>query len=99
LIGYTGNQLKGCFENEGVIWQFFVKNDLLFSNEPSINQQYIRDGPKTPELGDASPGYIGLFVGWQMVEAYMEKNAGLSIDRLMKTPANTVFQGSGYKPG
>ncbi len=99
LIGYTGTQLKGCFENEGTIWQFFVKNDLLFSIEPSINQQYLRDGPKTPELGDASPGYIGLFVGWRIVEAFMEKNKGLSVERLMQTPANTIFQASRYKPG
>ncbi len=99
LLGYTGQQLKGCFENEAIIWGFFVKNDLLFGIEPSVNQQYIKDGPKTPELGDASPGYIGLFAGWRIVEAYMEKNPGITIDRLMGTPANTVFQGSGYKPG
>jgi hypothetical protein len=98
LTGYTGNQLKGCFENEEVIWQFFVKNDLLYSIEPTINQQFIRDGPKTPELGEASPGYIGLFTGWRIVETYMDKNPGISIEQLMQTPSNTLFQGSGYRP-
>ncbi|MCU0402939.1 MAG: hypothetical protein MUE99_00185 [Chitinophagaceae bacterium] len=98
LLGYTGKQLEGCFENESLIWGFFVKNDLLYSLEPTINQQYIRDGPKTPELGEASPGYIGLFTGWRIVESYMEKNKGTSIDQLMKTPPNTVFQASGYRP-
>lgn len=98
LTGYTGNQLKGSFENEGIIWQFFVKNDLLYSIEPTINQQYLRDGPKTPELGEASPGYIGLFTGWRIVETYMKKNPDITIDQLMATPANTVFQGSGYRP-
>ena len=99
LLGYTGKQLEGCLENEGIIWSFFVKNDLLFSVEPGINQQYIRDGPKTPELGEASPGYIGLFSGWRMVEAYMSKNPGTTIPDLMKMPAHTVFQASGYRPG
>jgi hypothetical protein len=98
ILGYTGLQLKGCFENESLIWNFFVKNDLLFSIEPSVNQQYIKDGPKTPELGEASPGYIGLFTGWQIVEAYMKKNPDTTVDALMQKPANEVFQGSGYRP-
>lgn len=98
LIGYTGNQFKGCFENEATIWGFFVKNDLLFSIEPSINQQYIKDGPKTPELGDASPGYIGLFTGWRIVEAFMGKRPKTTIEQLMGLPAAEIFQASGYKP-
>jgi uncharacterized protein YjaZ len=81
-----------------LIWNFFVKNDLLYSIDPTVNQQYIRDGPKTPELGEASPGYIGLFTGWRIVEAYMEKNDGLNMEKLMQTSANTILQGSGYKP-
>jgi hypothetical protein len=98
IIGYTGEQLKGCFENESLIWNFFVKNDLLYSIEPSINQQYIKDGPKTPELGEASPGYIGLFTGWRIVETYMKKNPNTTMDALMQKPAHKVFQESGYKP-
>lgn len=98
LIGYTGSQYEGALKNEAMIWQFFVKNDLLYNIDLSINQQYIRDGPKTPELGEASPGYIGLFTGWRLVEAYMENNSGITIEQLMKTPVNTVFQKSGYKP-
>jgi hypothetical protein len=99
LLGYTGRQTSGCFENEETIWQFFVKNDLLYSIEPVINQQYLRDGPKTPELGDASPGYIGLFIGWRIVESYMKKVPDTSIDLLMKKPAMEVYQGSNYRPG
>jgi len=99
LLGYTGSQTTGCYENEETIWQFFVKNDLLYSIEPVINQQYLRDGPKTPELGDASPGYIGLFTGWRIVESYMKKFPDTSLDALMKKPAMEVYQASNYRPG
>jgi hypothetical protein len=98
ILGYTGDQLKGCFENESLIWNFFVKNDLLYSIEPSVNQQYIRDGPKTPELGESSPGYIGLFAGWRIVDAYLKKHPDITVDALMQKPANEIFQGSGYRP-
>lgn len=99
LLGYTGSQTTGCYENEETIWQFFVKNDLLYSIEPAINQQYLRDGPKTPELGDASPGYIGLFTGWQIVKSYMKKFPDTSMESLMKKPAMEIYQGSNYRPG
>lgn len=98
LVGYSGTQLEGCLTNEGIIWQFFVKNDLLYGTDPSINQQYIKDGPKTPELGEASPGYIGLFTGWRIVEKYLENNPDIKITELMAMDPEVLFQQSRYKP-
>ena len=97
-IGYTKNQLKGCYENEGQIWNFFLRNNLLYSIDPAINKTYIQDGPKTEELGEASPGYIGLFVGWRIVEKYMDKNSELNLQQLMQTNAKKIFDESKYKP-
>ncbi len=98
LIGYTGNQLEGSIQNEALIWQFFVKNDLLFGIDPSFNNQFIKDGPKTPELGEASPGYIGLFTGWRIVQSYLQKNKDVTFPQLMGLNPNVLFQKSGYKP-
>ena len=97
-IGYTKKQLEGCYENEGLIWNFFLKNNLLFSIDPAMNKNYVQDGPKTEELGEGSPGYIGLFVGWQIVKKYMDKNSELSLQQLMKTNAKKIFEESKYKP-
>lgn len=96
--GYTGMQVKGCERNEALIWNYFVKNDLLYSKDPMVNQAYIKDGPKTPELGDGAPGYVGLFVGRKLVESYMEKFPSTTIVQLMKMPAREVFEKAGYKP-
>ncbi|MFM9910164.1 MAG: hypothetical protein ACKVOW_12480 [Chitinophagaceae bacterium] len=97
-IGYTGNQIKGCFGNEGRIWNFFVTNSLLLSNEPSLQKNYMADAPTTQELGDGSPGYIGLFVGWQIVKKYMEKNSALTLPQLLQTDAQKIFEESKYRP-
>lgn len=98
LLGYTDHQLKGCEANEALIWNFFVKNDLLYSRDPQINQNYIKDGPKTQELGEGAPGYIGLFVGRQIVRAYLNKYPKTSFSDLMKMPAKQVLEDAGYKP-
>ena len=97
-IGYTGKQLEGCYENEATIWNFFVRNNFIFSIEPVVHKNYMQDGPKTEELGDASPGFIGLFVGWQIVKKYMDKHSELPLGELMAMDSRKIFEESKYKP-
>ena len=97
-LGYTTVQLKGCYANEALIWNYFVKNDLLYGKDLAINQNYIKDGPKTQELGEGAPGYIGLFVGRQIVKAYMQKHPDISIDALMKKDGKEILEEAKYKP-
>lgn len=97
-LGYTDAQLKGCYANEGLIWNFFVKNGLLFNNEELVIKSYIGDAPSTPEFGEGSPGYIGLFVGRQIVKEFMDRHPDLSLTDLMHTPPREVYEKSKYKP-
>jgi hypothetical protein len=97
-IGYTDFQLQGCYKNEGRIWNFLLVNSLLMSNDPSTVKNYLGEAPNTPELGEGSPGYIGLFTGWQIVKKYMDKNPDLKLSGLLQIPAMDIYQQSKYKP-
>lgn len=97
-IGYTKQQLTGCYESEKNIWSFFIQNDMLFNADPNLTRDYMNDGPNTAALGEASPGNIGQFVGMQIVNKWMEKQKNLSLDGLMKTPAKQIFDEARYKP-
>jgi hypothetical protein len=97
-IGYTGKQLAGCRENEGLIWNYFLKNSLVYNSDPSLIKNYIGDSPNTPEFGEGAPGYIGLFTGWQIVKKYMDKHSALSLTELMNTDPKKLFEESGYRP-
>ncbi len=96
--GYTAKQLNDCYKMEETIWSFFLNNDLLFSNEPSITRDYIGDAPKTAALGEASPGNIGMFTGWQIVKKWMQKNPSTTLEELMKTEPRKIFDEAKYKP-
>lgn len=98
LIGYTPKQLKECYENEKMIWDLFVQNNLLQTTDNNIITNYIGEAPKTKELGEASPGNIGSFAGWQVVKAYMKKNPEKTPDVLMKEDAEMIFEKAKYKP-
>lgn len=96
-IGYTAKQLKGCYNNEGLIWSYFVKNGLVYNNDRSVIKNYIGDAPNTPEFGEDAPGNMGLFVGWQIVKKYMSENSSGSLTDLMKVDAKLLFENSRYR--
>ena len=97
-IGYTDKQLLGCIKNEKNIWSFFVENNLLFEKEPNTIAPYLNDGPSTPEISPESPGFIGQFVGWQIVKSWMERHPKATVAELLETPEKKIFDEAKYKP-
>ncbi len=97
-LGYTADQLRGCISNEGLIWNFFVENSLLYETDPMKIKSYINDSPKTTELGDESPGFISLFTGRQIIKSYMEKFPDIRLQELLSLDAGKILSDSNYKP-
>ena len=98
LIGYTKQQLEESYKHEAQIWNLFIQNELLQSIDNNVIKNYVGEGPKTPELGDASPGNIGSFTGWQIVKKYMDKFPKTTLSQLMSMDAETIFREARYKP-
>jgi len=96
--GYTANQLQGCYDNEAGIWNFFIQNNLLYITDPLQTRDYVNDGPRTEALGPASPGNIGLFVGWQIVKKWMSDHEKTTPEQLLQIPAKQIFEEAKYKP-
>jgi hypothetical protein len=98
LIGYTTEQLKESYNHEKYIWDLFVQNNLLQTIDENVIKNYIGASPKTQELGDASPGNIGAFAGWQIIKKYMQKNPNKTLQQLMTMDADIILQEAKYKP-
>ncbi len=98
LIGYTREQLKATYEHERAVWALFAQNNFLQTLDNNIIKNYIAEGPKTQELGEAAPGNIGSFAGWQIVKKFMRQNPELSLQKMMGTDPETIFQEAKYKP-
>jgi hypothetical protein len=96
--GYTRSQMEWCKKNEAIIWSMLAKNTDLYSTDPLTIQTFLGESPKTEGMPDASPGNIGQWIGWQIVQVYARKNSQLSLKQILATDAGKIFQEAKYKP-
>jgi hypothetical protein len=100
LIRYKEDQFQWSLANEQYIWRYFISNELLFSTDSKLDDRFINPAPFSKfylELDNESPGRLGQFIGWRIVDSYM-KNNEVSLHELLEEPAATVFKNSQYKP-
>ncbi len=98
ILGFSKAQLKWCNENESNLWQFIIENELLFSTESKAMSMFMVDGPFTSSFSQDSPARTGAWLGWQIVDSYMNKNK-VALTTLTATGnSREILDKSGYKP-
>ena len=99
VMGWTKEQWNWCVENEQAIWHLVMDKRDLFSTESLTLTSYLNDGPFTSEISQDSPGRLGIWLGWRIVESYMEHNPQVTLQELMAEPdAQKILEESYYKP-
>jgi gliding motility-associated lipoprotein GldB len=100
-IGYTGKQIKWCEDYRGDIWSYFLEENLLYESDYQKIQKYLNEAPFTPGLGnnnDSAPK-LGVWTGWQIVRAYMDKHPEVTLQQLMAdNDAQKILNESKYRP-
>lgn len=98
VIEYTDKQWKWCLDNERQIWGFFLEQKLLYDTRPD-NIRFVEDGPSTYGMPKESPGKVGAWLGWQIVQAYMKEHPGTTLKQLIAIKeSQKLLEGSKYKP-
>ena len=99
VIGYSKEQWDWCEMYERGIWNRIMEKRDLFKTESMVLNSYMNDGPFTAEISQESPGRLGLWVGWRIVDSYMRNNKDVTIHDLMnETDAQKILEQSFYKP-
>ncbi len=96
--GYTQKQLDWLAENEGNAWAYVTKNENIYSIEPHVIQTYIGEAPFTQGMTESSPGNIGQWLGWRIIQKFAAENEALTLQQILATPARKIFEGSSYRP-
>ena len=99
LMGYTRQQWNWCKANESKMWNYMIENKHIFSTEMLLTAKYINPAPFTSYFPDESPGRTGIWIGWQIVRSYMDKNKDITLPKLMNNfSAQDILEKSGYRP-
>ena len=99
VFNYDEEDLEWCETNESQIWAHFIEMELLFATESQQIRKYMGDAPFVSGFPKGSPGRVGHWVGYKIVEAYMNNNKEVGLADLMKiNDANLILRKSNYKP-
>jgi hypothetical protein len=102
--GFTGSQVKFIRDNEGNIWTQFLKDTPdPYTLDQDRLKNYLGDSPFTQDMphdleGNGTPGNIGQWIGWQIVEKFAANNPKMKVQEILATPAKKIFQEARYKP-
>lgn len=99
-IGYTDEEIDWVQMNEEAIWRNFIENEYLYSTDNKLASRFLDPAPFSKfglDLDSESPGRAGRYMGWQIVRAFMDKNA-VSLDQMLQLSGEEIFKKSNYKP-
>ncbi|MDF9795012.1 gliding motility-associated lipoprotein GldB [Catalinimonas alkaloidigena] len=98
LTGYTDQDLAIAEENDQLIWSHFINRELLYETSHIIKPRYVGERPNVAEINAKIPGRIGRWLGWQIVQTYVDKT-DTSVQAVMSNAdAQEIFTQARYKP-
>lgn len=100
IIGYAPEHIVWANQSEEDIWKYFVENLIFYSTDPQLTSRFIEDAPFSKfylEFDKNSPGKIGSWFGWQIVQSYL-KNNEVTLQQMLDTDNEEIFKKSKYKP-
>jgi hypothetical protein len=99
FVAYTKEQYSWCNKNHSRIWKTILNNDDLYSSDYMTTIQYFNESPYTSSISTESPGKIGVWIGFQIINAYMKNHPNTSLSGLMNfIDARQFLKDSKYKP-
>ena len=99
LWEYSSNQMQWVLDNEINIYAFLLSEDLLYSSDIQKFQKFVNPSPNSPGMPEDAPGRTANFIGFKIIEAFMDNANQPSLEELINTTeTQTILATSRYKP-
>lgn len=99
LFGYSPEQMKWCSNNEKWMWTTLIERKLLFSTDQFMAAKFVNEAPFTVDFSHEAPGRAAVWIGYNIVDSYMQHNKNVSLAQLMATTdEQRIFQNAKYRP-
>jgi hypothetical protein len=90
IMRYSEEDYKWAIDNEYSLWKYLVDEKLLFKIDELNTKNLLGDGPFTPGLPEKGPDRLGQFLGYRMIQKYMEIK-DVTLEELVKTPYTDIL--------
>jgi len=98
-LGYTAKQTAWVDAFELDIWAYFLKEELMYSDDLQAYKSLVSTAPKSAGLTEESPGEVGNWMGWQIVKSYMNRHPETTLPELVALEdMQEILSKSRYKP-
>lgn len=100
IIGISQENLNWLTENEDEIWEYFVKNNLIFSTDISLDKRFIHDAPYSKfglSIDFESSPMVGKWIGYNIVKSYQKKQS-VELKNLVTMNEYDLYLKSNYSP-
>lgn len=99
IFGFTARQMKFCRKNELPMWQYIIEKNLLFSTDRFVIRKLTDEAPFTSFFSNESPGKAAVWIGFRIVESYMEANKEMTLEKLMNdNDIQSILEKAKYNP-
>jgi gliding motility-associated lipoprotein GldB len=99
IFGLSSEQLEWCRNNEEKMWSYLVENKTLFKSDYLTINKYTGESPFTKDFGRHSPPRVANWIGWRIVDSYLQKNPDVKLSDLMhEKDFMEILRLSKYKP-
>lgn len=90
ILRYSEEDYKWSVENEYALWKYLVDEKLLFKIDELTTKNLLGDGPFTPGLPEKGPDRLGQFLGYRMIQKYMEIK-DVSVEQMLNTSYTDIL--------
>lgn len=99
ILGYSKEQYNWATSHESAVWHALIEKNKVYDNSEDVIRRMMDETPFTRDFGNDSPGRLGVFIGYQIVQSYMKSHPGTTLKDLMAmTDSQKFLKESGYKP-
>ena len=99
IIGYTDAKYGWAMTYQGNVWSYLVEKNLLFSKDNDPVLKMIEEAPFTKPFTNESPGRLGAFIGWKIIQHYMKNNPDVTLPQLLQnTDSRAILNAAKYQP-
>ncbi len=98
-LEFTAEQTEWCKDNESEMWFYFISEELLYEEDFKIIRKFVEHSPHSPGMPPEAPGRTANFIGWQIVNTYMQKFPETTINDLLQlNDAQAFLDKAKYRP-